>query len=119
MNFDEAITAHSQWKIRLQAVISGTSRETLDPAVVAVDNKCALGQWIHGEAKQYSGAPEYAKLLEEHAHFHKSAADTLRMALAGQLDKAKATLDTGGPFIDASIRTINAIRHLRKKVEKA
>jgi hypothetical protein len=119
MNFDEAITAHSQWKIRLQSVINGTSKETLDPAVVALDNKCVLGQWIYSEAKQYSDLPEYAALVKEHAHLHICAADTLRLAQSGQTEKAKVTLDTGGTFIDASIRTINAIRHLRKKVEKA
>jgi len=119
MNFDEAITAHSQWKIRLQAVINGTSKETLDPAVVALDNKCVLGQWIYGEAKQFSALAEYGQLVKEHAHLHLSAADTLRLAQTGQLDKARLALDNGGTFIDASIRTINAIRHLRKKVEKA
>ncbi len=119
MNFDEAITAHSQWKIRLQAVINGTSKESLDPGIMGVDNKCVLGQWIHGEAKQYVSLLEYTKLVEEHAHFHRSAADTLRLAQAGQLDKARLALDTGGSFMDASIRTINAIRHLRKKLEKS
>ena len=118
MNFDEAITAHSQWKIRLQAVIHGTSKEVLDPAVVGLDNKCALGQWIYGEAQLYSGLPEYGALVKEHAHLHHCAADTLRLAQSGQTEKAEATLATGGPFIDASLRTINAIRHLRKQVEK-
>jgi hypothetical protein len=119
MNFDDAISAHSQWKIRLQAVVNGTSMETLDPAVVGLDDKCVLGQWIHGEAKQYSGLPEYAALVQEHAHLHRCAADTLRLAQSGQAEKARTTLETGGTFIDACIRTINAIRHLRKKVEKA
>jgi hypothetical protein len=117
MNFDEAITAHSQWKMRLQAVINGTSKETLDPAVVGLDNKCVLGQWIYGEAKQYSGTPEYVELVTEHTHLHRCAADTLRLAQSGKTAEAKTTLDMGGTFIDASIRTINAIRHLRKRVE--
>jgi hypothetical protein len=119
MNFDDAITAHSQWKMRLQAVINGTSKETLDPAVVCLDNKCVLGQWIYGEAKQYSGTNEYVELVKEHAHLHRCAAETLRLAQSGKTDEAKTTLEMGGVFIDASIRTINAIRHLRKKVETA
>jgi len=119
MNFDEAITAHSQWKIRLQSVVNGTSKESLDPAVVGLDNKCPLGQWIYGEATQFSTLTEYGELRHEHAHFHTCAAETLRLALAGKAEQAKAQLDTNGAFVDASIRTINAIRHLRKKVEKA
>lgn len=118
MNFDEAITAHSQWKMRLQAVINGTSRELLDPAVVGLDNKCPLGQWIHGEAKQFSALPEYSKLVEEHAHLHRCTADVLRMVISGHQDKARAALETDGVFINASIATINAIRHLRKVVKK-
>lgn len=116
MNFDEAITAHSQWKIRLQGLVAGTNRETLDPEVVGVDNRCALGQWIHGEAKQYSALPEYADLVKEHAAFHRSAAEVLKVVAAGQGEQARALIDTGS-FHQASIRTINAIRHLRKRVQ--
>lgn len=35
----------------------------------------------------------------------------------GESDKAKAALDSGGHFHAASIKTIDAIRHLRTKVE--
>jgi len=37
---------------------------------------------------------------------------------AGEADKARAALESGGHFHAASIKTINAIRHLRTKVEK-
>jgi hypothetical protein len=116
MNFEEAITAHSQWKIRLQGVVAGTSKEVLDPKIVGVDDKCALGQWIHGEARQFSTHKEYAELLAEHARFHRCAADVLRAVAAGHTDQAKTMVD-GGEFHDVSLRTINAIRHLRKKVQ--
>jgi Chemoreceptor zinc-binding domain len=119
MNFDDAITAHSQWKIRLLNVINGTSQESLDPQVIAIDNKCALGQWIYNEAHQYSQLPEYTELVQEHAIFHKCASEVLRKALAGQTEMAKQDMSNSGPFMDASIHTINAIRHLRRKVEKS
>lgn len=118
MNFEDAITAHSQWKIRLQGVLNGSNKEVLDPQVVGLDNKCALGQWIHGEAKQQYGAlPEYVALVKQHAAFHQHAAAVLRMALQGQADQARACLETSGSFTEASIRTITAIRQLRRKVE--
>ena len=116
MNFDEAISAHSQWKIRLQGVIAGTGRETLDPQVVGLDSKCVLGQWIYGEAKQFAGLKEYAELIKEHAALHQCSAKVLRMVEGGQREEAKKLVDNG-EFHDASIKTINAIRHLRKKVE--
>ena len=117
MNFDDAITAHSQWRIRLQGVIAGTNQEKLDPQVVALDNKCPLGQWIHGEAKQkFQNLKEYPNLVEKHAAFHQCAAEVLRRVAAGKLEQAKANVSTG-EFFNASIQTINAIRHLRKQVE--
>ena len=117
MNFDEAITAHRQWKVRLRAVIDATSKEVLDPGNIAVDNKCVLGQWIHGDARQYLQLAQYTSLVQEHANFHKCAAEVLQLAQTGQKDRAKMLLDVDGPFTEASIRTINAIRHLRRKVE--
>ena len=117
MNFDDAITAHSQWRIRLQSVIAGTSQEKLDPQVVGRDDKCPLGQWIHGEANQkFAGLKEFPILVQKHAAFHLSAAGVLRMVAAGKLAEAKENV-TRGEFFDASIQTINAIRHLRKQVE--
>ena len=115
MDFSEAITAHSQWRIRLQAAISGTSRENLDPKVVGVDDRCVLGQWIHGEAKQFSAVPEYAALVKEHRAFHQCAAQVLTQVATGKLEEAKASV-ASGEFYQASLRTINAIRHLRAKV---
>src|SRR5512145_726561 len=118
MNFDEVIAAHAQWKTRLQAVVNGTSKESLDPEAIGTDNKCALGQWLYGEAKQYANIPEYAVLIKEHADFHKSASGVLRMALAGQVENAKASLTSDGPFVATSLRTITAIRRLQRKVEQ-
>lgn len=116
MNFDEAITAHSQWKIRLQGLLSGANKESLDPAVVGVDNRCPLGQWIHGEAKVHSALKEYAELVAEHAEFHRAAAEVIRAVAAGERQRAQTMIDDG-PFHEASLRTINAIRHLRRKVQ--
>ena len=115
MNFDEAILSHSQWRIRLQSVIAGTSKEQLDPAVVCLDDKCALGQWIYGEARIYVNLPEYDALRSSHAEFHKSAAQVLRLSTAGKLAEATAIMKNGA-FQEASLRTISAIRKLRLKI---
>ena len=117
MNFEEAITAHSQWKIRLQGVVQGTTKEVLDPKVIGVDDQCALGKWIHGEARTYSAHAEYCELLKAHAEFHACAAEVLRTAESGQREKAKAMVDVG-KFHEISLKTINAIRHLRRKVQE-
>lgn len=56
MNFDQAIAAHGAWKQKLSdyLVKRDGSLKALD---VSLDNKCPLGQWIHGEGAQYSKLP--------------------------------------------------------------
>ena len=115
MNFDDAITAHSQWRIRLQGAIAGTNQDVLDPKVVGADDQCVLGRWIYGEAKRYADQPDYQALVLEHRAFHKCAGSVLELVSAGRKEEAKASVGTGA-FFDASIQTINAIRRLRKKV---
>jgi hypothetical protein len=115
MNLDEAITAHSQWRIRLQNVIAGTSREVLDPQVVGADNKCQLGQWIYGEARVHARLAEYERLVKEHAAFHQCAAQVLKLSSTGQKEAA-ALMVKSGEFHQASLRTITAIRQLRGKI---
>jgi hypothetical protein len=115
MHLDDAITAHSQWRIRLQGVITGTSREVLDPQVVGADNKCILGQWIYGEARIHANLAEYERLVREHAVFHQCAAQVLRLASSGQKEAA-ALMVKSGDFHQASLRAITAIRQLRGKI---
>ena len=45
-DFDKAIEAHRQWKVRLRKAISG--RDTLDSDTICRDDQCPLGKWIHG-----------------------------------------------------------------------
>lgn len=83
MNFDDAITAHTQWKMKLSSYLSHPD-DSLDVASVSADNKCLLGQWIGGEGAKYSSLPEFAKLRTEHTHFHKAVGDVVRKAAMGQ-----------------------------------
>jgi len=117
MDFDEALNAHAQWKLRLLTFINGASKEPLDPKVVGRDDQCGLGKWIHGEAKVHSALPEYAQLVEIHARFHKAAATVLNSHLSGKTPQAKAMLDPGGAFHEAAMETLIGIRHLRDKVK--
>ena len=87
----KAIAAHASWKRRLRdAIDTGASDVTVSTA--ARDNVCEFGQWLHGESVSASHAPQHRTCLELHAHFHKAAADVLRLALAGQKDEAEHRL---------------------------
>jgi hypothetical protein len=108
MNFEEAIAVHQKWKVRLRVVIDGKSTETLDPEIVAKDDQCLLGQWIHGEGgKIFGSKPEFGEVKHTHADFHKVAAQVLRKSMTG--DKAGAAHLLDGEFYQASSKVITAI----------
>lgn len=56
MNFDEAIAAHTQWKVRLRTFIDGTG-EKLESTTVRLDNPCDVGKWIHGGGRGSARCP--------------------------------------------------------------
>jgi hypothetical protein len=113
MNFDDAINAHTKWKVRLRMCIDGT--EKLDPAVVCKDNQCDLGKWIYGEGAKYNKAASYSTLKAEHANFHKCAADVVTKANAGKKAEAEALLGPTGNFAKASQATVSAIMKMKKE----
>jgi hypothetical protein len=47
LNMKDAIDAHIRWKTRLQRQLEGEADEQLEVAVVAADNHCVLGKWMH------------------------------------------------------------------------
>jgi hypothetical protein len=91
-----AIEAHIRWKVRLEAYLSGSGSEKLDPAVVEQDNQCVLGKWIHGAGgEQYHGSPMVVELTETHAAFHKCVAEIVRKADRGEITEATNCLHNG------------------------
>lgn len=92
MNWMEIIGAHVMWKQRLIALLSGTSEETLDPATIALDNRCALGKWIYGDGQQMAELPGFEEVRQLHARFHELAAEVVRLHLAGDAGAAETLL---------------------------
>lgn len=45
MNFDEAIRAHSDWKMKFNIYLSKPDG-SINPQDLANDNLCALGKWL-------------------------------------------------------------------------
>ncbi len=74
-----AITAHVNWKARLQKFIDGKSDEKLEPMMVCRDDQCDLGKWIHGPGTDRFYADEaFRGLRADHAQFHYVAANVVR-----------------------------------------
>ena len=114
MNFDEAITAHSAWKLKLSSYLKKADG-SLKVADVEPDHKCPLGQWIHGEGAKFSTLTEFATLKMEHQRFHKAAAEVIKKADSGQSVAEDVALGAKSEFASASNNVISAIMAMRRK----
>lgn len=113
LDIDTAIAAHENWSARLSAVIKGTSDEQLSPAVVCLDNRCALGQWLHGPGGQRLGQyPAFTVLVARHKHFHLEASTVLTLAQSGEQAKAEHKLNSG--YRHASNQVILLLKELKR-----
>jgi hypothetical protein len=115
VNFDEATQAHAAWKIKLAVNIKRPDG-TLRPSEIGADNRCPLGQWLHGDAKKFSSLAEYQTLIAEHARFHVAAGKVAEQANAGRELNAEAVLGGNSEFATASLNVVKAIGNLKTKV---
>ena len=118
MNFDDAVSAHSQWKMKLSAYLLHPDG-SMDAATASLDNKCSLGQWIVGEGAKYSTLPEYAKLKSEHTRFHKAVGNVIRKAATGQKVTDEIALGSHSEFGVASNAVVLAIMAMKAKASLA
>ena len=113
MNFDEAIQAHSAWKLKLSTYLRKPDG-SINSAILRPDNKCTLGQWLHGEGRKFANVPEYKKLVTEHARFHRAAAAVVDKANAGQSTSEDTALGGKSEFGAASSSVVALILNMKK-----
>jgi len=100
-DFDQAIEAHRQWKVKLRKAIAG--HDTLDSDAICRDDRCPLGQWIHGPGgAQWGTRPTFVELLNKHAEFHHTAGAVARQINAGQFTQAEGLINAGSTFSKVS-----------------
>ena len=115
MDFDKVILAHSRWKIQLREFIAGNV--TVDVNTVGRDDQCEFGKWLLNEGRTYADLPNFARLKEKHATFHKVVAQVVTQAKSLPKEKALALLDpVGTDYGRASSECINSISELRKSI---
>jgi hypothetical protein len=112
MNVDDAVKAHSLWKMKLAQYISKPDR-SLNASVVGSANECELGKWINSEGKNYSNLPEFAAMASSHTHFHKAAGDIIRKADAGVKVAEEIALGGNSDFAAASTAIVQSLMKLR------
>ncbi|HUN92877.1 MAG TPA: CZB domain-containing protein [Burkholderiaceae bacterium] len=114
MDLNSAIEAHGQWKVKFRTAIR--SKEKLDAATISRDNACALGQWLHGEAKgKYAALKSYGSCVDKHAAFHREAGKVAEAINAGKFDEAEKMLAGATPYASASSAVGGAIVGLQKE----
>ncbi|MEZ4456134.1 MAG: CZB domain-containing protein [Gemmatimonadales bacterium] len=113
MDFNAAILAHMKWKDRIRDSVNGG--QAIDTAVVAKDDQCDLGRWLVSANAADKGLPEYSDLKQKHAHFHRTAADTINQ-LRAKPAEAGSLLGNTSPYGEASSACVLAISKLRDRV---
>lgn len=118
MDLDQAIAAHTQWKLKLRTAIN--RKEQLDVAVVCRDDQCPLGKWLHGEGRmQYGAKGTFTRLIDSHRKFHAEVGNVAREVNAGRFERAGTLLDAGSAFAGASTDVGMAINSLKRELQSA
>lgn len=113
--FFSAVEAHVKWKLRLTHYIQGTSSETLDPAVIACDDRCDLGKWIYAHHDAFQHSATFLSVKQDHAEFHKTAAGIVELCHSGQQQMAVSNLN--GHYARISRKVVTGIVRLGNEVE--
>lgn len=117
LNFQQAIEAHQQWKLRLNNYIEEKSSENLDPNIICRDDKCVLGIWIHTSGKEHFGQiPLYQDIKETHAQFHTIAGDIVSRKQSGDAKGSRDLLHSGlYTKLSVSLQTMLANLYLKER----
>jgi methyl-accepting chemotaxis protein len=112
-DFDSAIEAHRQWKVKLRSAID--KKEQLDAATISRDDCCTLGRWVHGPGQQQWGhRPNFVDLVDKHAHFHQAAGEVARKINAGAYLEAERLIGSGSTFADLSSEVAMVLTQAKK-----
>jgi methyl-accepting chemotaxis protein len=112
-DFDQAIEAHRAWKVKLRSAMS--KHEQLDAASICRDDRCPLGQWLHGAGGQRWGThPAFTQLIARHAEFHKAAGEVARAVNQGAYAQAEQLLGSGSHFATVSTETVTDIMRAKR-----
>lgn len=115
MNFDNAISAHAGWKLKLSKYIAKPDG-SLKCSEVSSDRNCELGKWIHVSGNQYAGMPEYSTLKQEHARFHKAAGNIIGKADQGERVTDEIALGANSEYALASGAVVRALMAMKSKL---
>lgn len=118
LDFEMAIAAHENWKLRLQAFLEGTSTEVFASEQICFDDRCDLGKWIYSTGRAKLGSfPGFTALQGHHKMFHYAASNVVALAQAGKTDEAHKMLEV--QFAQHSAEVVRDLQHLSAMVREA
>lgn len=117
MDLDKAMKVHAEWLTKFRSAID--NEQELDAQAICRDDKCELGQWLHGDAKQTYGEHEfYHNCVKAHAGFHTEAGKLAELINGKRFEQANAQLQTGTSYRDAANAVAMSIVKFRSRVRE-
>jgi methyl-accepting chemotaxis protein len=114
-DFNSAIEAHRQWKVKLRKAIA--DHEKLDADKICRDDQCPLGKWIHGPGGSHWGPrPLFTELLNAHARFHQTAGGVARKINAGDYADAERLIGSGSGFAQISTEVSTLLTRAKREL---
>jgi hypothetical protein len=116
MDLEGAIQKHTEWKRKFRTAM--TQHLEMDPAIIAKDNYCELGKWLHGEAKtKFGNLSSLADCVSRHAAFHVEAGKVAQAINAKKYVEAENMLGNGTPYTNAIDEVAGAIMKLKNEAK--
>lgn len=115
MNFDDAIRAHAEWKVRIQKYLKHPDG-SINVDDLEQDNLCLLGKWLYGEGESYNAIEEYEELRDVHKHFHKTASNILKRKNQGEEIEAELVLGSSSDYAKYSTDIMKLLVKIKVKV---
>ncbi len=106
MSFDSIATlqAHLDFKKQLHDYVEGTSTEPIT-SIATCNAGCLLGKWLHSEGgRNCKDIDLINALCGSCEEFYEAATNAVMLSNMGYTEMAKAALQGGGTFFDASDR---------------
>lgn len=120
LDIQVALSAHENWKNRLQSYLDGTSKEVFDANVICFDDRCDLGKWIHSSGKARLGQyPGFTALMSHHKMFHFAASNVVALQNRGKTAEANVILNGQFTQFSKSVQSeLNALYNMAVKKKK-
>jgi methyl-accepting chemotaxis protein len=114
-DFDQAVEAHRAWKVKLRSAIAG--QQKLDAETLCRDDRCPLGQWLHGAGgSRWGHHPAFVRLVGQHAEFHREAGAVAKAVNQGAYGQAERLIGSGSRFASVSTETVTDILRAKREL---